>query len=209
MGGGGAGWRIGLDLDNTLIDYDSLFVEVARQRRLVPQEFRGTKREVRDVIRLAHESGELDWQSLQSFVYGSGIVGARLAAGAREFITAARARRVELAIVSHKTRFAARGSDSVDLREAARRWLHEEAIIGNDAIPESNLFFEDTRDDKIARIVSWTCTHFIDDLEEVFSDPAFPKHVSQLLLSAHPVQRASRWQVYTSFHDIRRVLFSG
>ena len=36
------------------------------------------------------------------------------------------------------------------------------------------MFFEDSRADKLRRILSLACTHFIDDLEEVLNDPNFP-----------------------------------
>ena len=45
------------------------------------------------------------------------------------------------------------------------------------------VYFENTRQDKIARIAQVGCTHFIDDLEEVLSDPAFPSGVERILFS--------------------------
>ncbi len=175
-------WRIGIDLDNTLISYDDLFVEVARARRLLPVTFVGTKREVRDFIRLLPD-GENEWQRLQAHVYGPAVPRASLAEGALDFIRAARSRGIDLTIVSHKTALANMGQENVNLRDAAREWLRNNGIVAPDAIPEQNVYFEDTRADKIARIISLGCTHFIDDLEEVFEDPAFPSGVEKFLFS--------------------------
>ena len=50
------------------------------------------------------------------------------------------------------------------------------------AIPKENVFFEATRTEKIARIKALDCTHFIDDLEEIFLDPEFPETTRQFLL---------------------------
>jgi len=33
--------RIGIDFDNTLIDYDRVFLDAARERGLVPRDFAG------------------------------------------------------------------------------------------------------------------------------------------------------------------------
>jgi hypothetical protein len=62
-------WRIGLDLDNTLISYDRSFCSAAIERSLVPADFVGSKRDVRDRVRLL-PAGELQWQRLQAHVYG-------------------------------------------------------------------------------------------------------------------------------------------
>jgi hypothetical protein len=201
-------WRIGIDLDNTLISYDQLFLEIAVERHLLPVGFAGTKREIRDRVRVLPQ-GELEWQRLQAQAYGPAIAGANAAAGAIEFIRLARRNGVELSIVSHKTAFSSLGSETVNLRDAAREWLRTSGILGPEAVLEERLYFEDTRAEKIARIVSLRCTHFIDDLEEVFDDPAFPAGVERLLLE--PVSRVPvrDYRTYASFHDISDALITG
>jgi hypothetical protein len=194
-------WRIGIDLDNTLISYDHLFLEVAVARRLVPVSFIGSKREVRDYIRLLPD-GENEWQRLQAHVYGPAIAGAVLAEGGLNFIHAARRLGVNLAIVSHKTAFSNMGSEKVNLRDAAREWLRANSVVASDAISAENVYFEDTRSDKIARIVTLRCTHFIDDLEEVFHDLTFPPEVEKLLLSTTAPVPAGPYRTYTSFREI-------
>ena len=62
----------------------------------------------------------------------------------------------------------------MNLRDAARGWLQTSGMLGTHGVPEEHLYFESTRAEKIARIIQLRCTHFIDDLEEVFNDPAFP-----------------------------------
>ena len=44
-----------------------------------------------------------------------------------------------------------------------------------------DIFFEPSRTAKLARIGALGCTHFIDDMEETFTDPAFPPGVERLL----------------------------
>jgi hypothetical protein len=196
-----SGLRIGFDLDNTLISYDGLFFEAAVRSQFVPPDFRGTKRDIRDRIRLLPD-GELEWQRLQADVYGYGVARAVPASGALEFAKRARAGGAELAIVSHKSVFANIGSADVNLRDAAREWLRKSGLLGAETIPEENLFFESTRNEKIARIIAFGCTHFIDDLEEVFNDPSFPEGVERMLLSTIRAVPAGPYRAYASFHEI-------
>jgi hypothetical protein len=198
-----SGTRIGLDLDNTLITYDHLFYEIALHWQFIPSGFSGTKREIRDAVRRLPD-GEREWQRLQAEVYGPAIGGARVAEGASDFVRDAREGGAELAIVSHKSTFAHIGTTNVDMREAARIWLRSSGLIGPDGIAEDEIYFEDTRARKIARIVSLRCTHFVDDLEEVFEDAAFPAGVERLLLGSGHGTRARPYRTYASFREIAR-----
>jgi hypothetical protein len=172
--------RIGIDFDNTLIDYDRVFLEAARGRGLVPPDFAGSKKAVRDAIRLLPD-GEPAWQRLQGYVYGAGIGGAVAFPGAHEFLWRCAHAGAATFIVSHKTRFGHFDSARVDLREAARGWMLAQGFL--EIVPADHLYFEDDRERKIARIASLRCTHFIDDLEEVFADPTFPAGARRILLS--------------------------
>jgi hypothetical protein len=177
--------RIGIDFDNTLIDYDRVFAASARQRSLICPEIAGTKHAVRNAIRSLPD-GELTWQRLQGYVYGTGIGGAIPFAGAGEFLQRCSEEGVPVFIVSHKTRYGHYDAARVDLREAAREWLTAQGILGSEAgrIPTDHVFFEDDRAHKLARIGALGCTHFIDDLEEVFADPDFPPGIRRILFAA-------------------------
>ena len=177
--------RIGIDFDNTLIDYDGVFVAAARERGLIGPEIIGSKRAVRDAIRLLSD-GELTWQRLQGYVYGAGIRGAVAFPGALDFLGRCAAAGIELFIVSHKTRFGHFDRGGVDLRAAARQWMigHGILVPGGGAVPADHVFFEDDRACKLARIAALECSHFIDDLEEVFADPGFPSGVRRVLFAA-------------------------
>ena len=152
-------FRIGVDFDNTIVDYRPLFASAAG--------LAGSKLEVRDALR-ARPSGEAEWQRLQAHVYGIAIAEAPAFEGFDAFVAAARERNAQLYIVSHKTRFAAAAPEGPDLREAARAWLEAQRICVD------GVYFEGTRAEKLARIEALGLTHFIDDLEEVLIDPAFP-----------------------------------
>jgi hypothetical protein len=177
--------RIGIDFDNTLIDYDRVFLAAARKRGLVAADFLGPKRALRDAIRLLPE-GELSWQRLQGHVYGAGIGAAVPFAGAIGFLRRCAQDRVATFIVSHKTRYGHHDPARVDLHEAARGWMTAQGFFRPEdgALPPDHIFFEDDRAQKLARIAALGCTHFIDDLEEVFADPCFPAGVRRILFAA-------------------------
>jgi hypothetical protein len=176
--------RIGIDFDNTLIDYDAVFATVARERGLIDGGFVGSKREVRDHIR-ALPDGETEWQRLQGYVYGAGIQGATMFDGVDAFLRQCRAREVEVCIVSHKTRFGHFDTTGINLRAAAVGWMARNGFFAADgyAIPVARVFFESTRTAKVNCIRAAGCSLFIDDLVEVFADSAFPEETRPILFA--------------------------
>jgi hypothetical protein len=175
------GKRIGIDFDNTLIDYDQVFRTVARECRLIGPGLVGGKEAVRDAVRQLPD-GETEWQRLQGAVYGRGVAAAVMFEGAEAFLRRARAEGHEVLIVSHKTEYANYDPARVNLRAAALDWMEARGFFDpqKHAIPRANVFFEDTRAGKLARIGSLQCTHFIDDLIEVLSDSGFPPTVARV-----------------------------
>jgi hypothetical protein len=179
-----AALRIGIDFDNTIITYDAVFLTAARQWGLVGADFTGGKQAIRDTIRLLPD-GELSWQRLQGQVYGKGLAQAEMVEGVDAFLRHCRDSNVPIAIVSHKTEFGHHDPDRINLRDAARAWMSKHSFfkVGGYGIASDAVYFESTRQDKIARIVQVGCTHFIDDLEEVLCDPTFPSGVERILFS--------------------------
>jgi hypothetical protein len=178
------GLRIGLDFDNTIITYDAVFLATARKWALVGADFIGGKQAIRDAIRLLPD-GELSWQKLQGQVYGKGLAQAEMVEGVDAFLRRCRASNVPVTIVSHKTEFGHHDPDRINLRDAARAWMSEHGFFqtGGYGIAPDAVYFESTRQDKIARIAQVGCSHFIDDLEEVLCDPTFPSEVERILFS--------------------------
>ena len=174
--------RIGIDFDNTLISYDEVFLAVARERGLLNAGFTGSKQAVRDAIRML-PNGEAAWQRLQGYVYGKGIGGAAIFDGVDAFLRRCRAAEHEIFVVSHKTEFGHEDPDRINLREAALRWMEARGFFAPDvyAIPRENIYFEVSRAEKLRRIAKLDCAYFIDDLEELLTDPDFPAGVNRVL----------------------------
>jgi hypothetical protein len=200
--------RIGIDFDNTLVDYDHVFLTAAKQQGLIELDFTGSKQAVRDRIRQSPE-GDLAWQRLQGYVYGAGIGEARLFEGVGDFLAASRAHGIDLYVISHKTQFGHHDPLRVDLRRAALGWMEAKGFFSRDGfgIPIDSIFFESTRTEKIARIRAQGCTHFIDDLIEVFADPEFPAEVYPILFA--PAGEVHRGALCATWQRIAEVVFDG
>ena len=188
---------IGLDFDNTLVRYDDVFRDEAVARGLIPADVPAVKERVRD--RLRAEGREDDWTELQGWAYGPGMAKARPFPGALEFLAGCRARGVPVRIVSHRTRAPFRGP-AHDLHSAARAWLERSGFLGPETeLRAGNVYFEETKAAKLARIAEQGCTHFVDDLPEFLAEPGFPAGVERLLFDpagGHadgPFPRAGSW----------------
>jgi hypothetical protein len=178
---------LGVDFDNTIVRYDGLFHSVALERGLIPAALPPRKNEIRDFLR--QQGRERDWTELQGYVYGPHMAGALPFPGVLEFFTHAVRRRLPVHIISHKTRTAVIGG--FDLQQTAREWLAAQGFFDPHRIglsPE-HLHFGETRPEKIRHIRETGCTHFIDDLEETFLEPTFPREVVQILFGHHEAPR--------------------
>jgi hypothetical protein len=56
----------------------------------------------------------------------------------------------------------------------------------------SEVFFELTIEDKLARIQAEKCTVFLDDLPEILNHPKFPKNVRRLLFDPQDMHGGQR-----------------
>lgn len=167
---------IGLDFDNTLVCYDQLFHRVALEGGLIPPSVAPTKTAVRDYLRGIGQ--EPKWTELQGVVYGPRLLEASPYPGVPEFVDRSRKKGVPLVIVSHKTLHPIVGPP-YDLHQAARQWL--EHHLGDSLAA----FFELTKAAKLKRIGQVGCSHYVDDLPEILTDPAFPASVQGILFDPH------------------------
>jgi hypothetical protein len=199
---------LGIDFDNTIVSYDRIFVEAAHAHGWVARDFRGSKKQLRDVVRLL-EDGEIKWQILQGQVYGQRMSEAEPFPGVIDFMRDARRRGIEIFIVSHKTRYSNYDELKVDLRAAALAWMEKNGFFEPNGLgfSRTQVFFTDTRAEKIARISALGCGLFIDDLEEVFTDPEFPASVTRVLFTADDAPDDAAIVTRKTWPDIARYVF--
>lgn len=171
--------RIGLDFDNTIVCYDALFHKVALETNAVPAETPRSKLAVRNYLR--SKDKENVWTELQAHVYGARMDEAFSYPGVTEFLSWATESGHELAIISHKTKYPFLGP-RYDLHDAALVWI-EKNLRGSDGllVPIPQVFFELTREEKLARIRDFDCEVFLDDLPEILRAKDFPSNTRRIL----------------------------
>ncbi len=199
---------IGVDFDNTIAKYDAVFVSAAVSAGLLESGVAGTKLEVRDLLRTRND-GETAWMRLQGRVYGAHMSEASLANGVGDFFGRCRKLGIGLCIISHKTKFGHFDPDRINLRDATSAWMESKGFFEPDGygFGRDDIFYESSREDKVNRIAEVGCTHFIDDLEEIFLAPGFPADTARLLYAPdvkHSLTDA--FQAYNAWSEISDAL---
>ena len=201
---------IGIDFDNTIACYDQLFIEIGAEIGGLERSIGETKREVRDRVRKLPR-GEEKWQRMQAEVYGPRMRHAELYPGVINFLETCYSRDVAVHIISHKTEHATLGNGNVNLRTEALKWMRAKKIItptGQVLRPDS-IYFENTREQKIARISELGCTHFIDDLVEVLFHADFPSTTERIHFSpGEQSPTGHAFPTFASWHEILGALFN-
>jgi len=177
--------KIGIDLDNTLIDYSQSFLSAGRRLGVLPLDFEGGKIKIRAYLRGEAEAylGEQRWQQLQFAVYASEILSAPVFEGALDFMQQALKKGHSLSIISHKTVYAAQDhAKTINLQKQAMKWIEAQLNPACDDYFQlnRNVFFLETRQAKIEQVRACGCDLFIDDLIEVLQDKAFPKRIQKV-----------------------------
>ena len=174
---------LGVDFDNTIVCYDHAFYRGALAKGLIPPSLPQTKNEIRNYLRDNRQ--EEEWTELQGFVYGVCMKKAEPFPGVIEFFQKCHNLGIAVFIISHKTRFPYKGTQ-YDLHTVALDWITNHELYGMNAAHLSDtVFLELTKEEKIRRINIQKCTHFIDDLPEFLSEPAFPRGVHRILFDPH------------------------
>ncbi len=176
--------RIGIDFDNTIACYDRSFQGVATTMGFSLVEGASSKSAIKQLI-LESDDGDSNWQRLQGQVYGKHMLCAEIFPGFLEFLYLCRARGYRVYVVSHKSEFGHFDAERIPLRDQARKWMEINRLFEGDTplVARGDVFFEPTREAKVARIRMLQCTHFIDDLPEVFQEWGFPEATKKILFA--------------------------
>lgn len=198
---------IGLDFDNTMVDYHALFHRLAAEHGLISPEVPVDKTAIRDHIRSACEGDEA-WQLLQGAAYGPRIGEAVPAEGLLSFLHDCQNAGATVYVVSHKTPFAHHDPTGTNLRAAATDWMKKHGLLNSDkGLTSDRVFFEPTRQAKLLRIAALRCDAFVDDLPETLTDAAFPAGTRRILFSArHDGSCLPEITVVPSFAALARML---
>ncbi len=175
--------RIGIDLDNTILDYNDLFRELAIENGWIATDCQSTRVEVKQYL-VDIDGHDERWRELQAQAYGPRIGEAKLYEKVATFIQAAFRDGHELFIISHKTKYSSCRPD-LEFRNAAIECLKLKGVVGESELKISlnNIFFEATRGEKIQRIHNLKLDVYIDDLLPVLLDIDFPYNTVPIFFS--------------------------
>src|SRR3989338_886191 len=114
---------IGIDLDNTLIDYSDALRAASKAIGLPDFSERYTKTAIRNFLR-KQNAGEETWQKLQGLVYGVYLkMHGKFYPGAQRFLWRCKQQGHTVKVISHKTEFAHFSENKISLRHVAIAFL--------------------------------------------------------------------------------------
>lgn len=195
--------RIGLDFDNTIVNYHTVFYTVGREQNLLPLMQDMSKQSVRDYLR--EQKREDDWTELQGFVYGARMEQAILYPGVAEFIARCVEEGADVFIISHKTRTPYKGV-AYDLHSAARSFIEVKGLY-EAGIRRDHVFFELTMENKIECIKKQQCDVFLDDLPEFLTHPYFPDIRRYLFAPQNQHEVSPKLTLINSWESFSSALF--
>lgn len=202
--------HIGIDFDNTLVDYSGVFYAVANELGWLTDNGAnalpvGQSKNAVKAFFISRQQ-EPRWTELQGLVYGKYILQAKPYPGALEVLSQLKQQGHQLSLISHKTRYPFIG-EPVDLHQSARNWLQANQLLDSPSAPfaEHSVFFNERKQDKIARIASEQCELFLDDLPEILQHADFPSDCQGVLFAPELTEAAttdavSSWQQFYSHY---------
>lgn len=176
---------LGLDFDNTLVRYDRLFHQLALEKGLIEDSVEAEKTAIRNYLR--NQGQDEQFTLLQGEVYGLRILEAEPANGMLEALGELNESGIQMVLVSHKTRIPYKGP-AYDLHQAAWNWLEKHGFFARDVLGwnRDQVFFEESKPEKISRIQTLNCSHYVDDLPEILN--MLPNHMKRILYNPNKLQ---------------------
>ena len=185
--------RVGIDFDNTIVNYEGIFHKAAVDLGWMPASVGTSKQAVKHYFIDRNE--EPRWTELQGVVYGKAIRHAKPYEGLTQALVQMKTNNTLLFVVSHKTQYPIIG-DKLDFHAAARLWL------ANNGLERcfDQVYFCVEKDEKVQQIADLHLDWFIDDLPSILAHPHFPDYTQGVLFDPdhqhadmHTFQRVTHW----------------
>ena len=167
--------RVGIDLDNTIINYSNIFSEICKDYDLKINK-KNPKLQLKTYIR--KYISKKKWTKIQGEVYGEKIFKADIFQNFKSFLKFAKRNSIEIIIISHKSKNPILGK-KINLHSKALLFLEKK--LDFKFLKNKNIFFENSLSNKIKKITDCECDYFVDDLLDVFKNKKFPATTEKLL----------------------------
>ena len=199
---------IGIDLDNTIIDYTNAFKEVALKNNIIDnywiennksKKLNFFKESLKKHL-LKKPNGQDKWEFIQGQVYGKYIKYANLFPGVKNFFILSK-EIFDIYIISHKTNIG--HQTNINIRKKAINFLKRKEIIGKKTgISEKSIFFADNLELKISSIKENKCNFFIDDLQAILLNKSFPKSTKKIYFSSNKNNKLRNIETWNEISNI-------
>ena len=175
---------IGLDLDNTIIDYSAAYFSLSERFDL--NELHRDRISIRNILRKSKFDDE-EWQYFQSLLYTEGLAYAKPAEGLLDFLNICKHKKIGVSIISHKTATTQARFGSQDLRAPALEWLRNYNILSNFVL-ETDVVFCSSAEEKVEVIKAKDFDIFIDDLIEILLNLESSSSLNRVLFESNTDQ---------------------
>ena len=163
----------GIDFDNTIVNYDSVFKKIAKKEKTLKNKKFNTKDSIKNF--LIKENKVNEWKKLQGQVYSEHIYAAIPNIEILKLLKYLDSNNIKFYIVSHKTLYPYVGK-KINLHRLSKKWLKENIFNKkNNFKKKDHAYFEKTKKEKIKRIKKMKITHFVDDLDVILNK--LPKEI--------------------------------
>jgi len=194
---------IGIDLDNTIIDYELSIEALCRDQYPTLSLAKNSKEELKSAI--TNSLGNKEWTRCQSLLYGRYIEFAELYSSSAKTIYSLQKSGWEVQIISHKTETSI-SSSRIPLREIAENWLLEKLspVFQSKYELKSKIHFCNSIDEKINKILNLKCKAFVDDLHLVLS--LLPKDISRYWIFQNQSDDKNGITAVENWEDLYRIV---
>lgn len=188
---------LGLDLDNTVINYGPAYVRLADSLQIDVEV--ADREHIRAHLRRSDVDDE-EWQHFQSVLYTEGLELAIPAEGVIDLLTTCCELGLEVHIVSHKTTYGPESFGARELRPPAQDWI-ERHLVSRGLLDLCRVYFTDSLSEKVEAIAALHLDLFIDDLPQVLEHPKWPTQTLGIQYAPGPWRwEHKRW--YADFHNV-------
>jgi hypothetical protein len=192
---------IGIDFDNTIINYNLVFYKIALKKKLINKNINKSKSSVKEYLLNNNKYNE--WVKLQGEVYSKYLDQATIYPYCLGVIRHFVSKGFRVVIISHKTKFPYLGK-KVNLHKPAFLWIKNK-IVKKINFEKKQIFFCSSKEKKINEIKKQKCSLFIDDLEEIFLHQNFPKNCLKILFNNK--KESKKINMTNSWLDIKKIIY--
>ncbi len=176
--------KIGIDFDNTIAIYDELF-RIENNKYNFTEYKNSNPKEILKRNLFKKNNGIFLWNKIQGSIYGRQIKNATIAPGFKSFLILAKYLKHEVFIISHKTKYGHFDKKKFNLRTEAIKWMDKNNLFlkNNLLIKKKNIFFCNTKKEKIDKLNSLHLDYFVDDLLKILIDKTLTNKTNKIFFN--------------------------